>query len=92
VYKRQFQALRMAVNDEVGAVIKLLNASKNVLAPAGKLALLTFHSTEDRIVKRTAKDIGFRQINKKPIIASREEIGINIRSRSAKLRIYENSK
>ncbi len=89
---RTFQALRMAVNDEVGAVIKLLNSSLRVLSDTGRFALLTFHSTEDRIVKHTARDIGLKQINKKPLIANREEVLENVRSRSAKLRIYEKSK
>ena len=89
---RTFQALRMAVNDEVGAVIKLLNSSLNVLSDDGRMALLTFHSTEDRIVKHTARDIGLKQINNKPLTANRDEVLENIRSRSAKLRIYEKSK
>jgi 16S rRNA (cytosine1402-N4)-methyltransferase len=86
---RTFQALRMAVNDEIGAIVSLLNSSLKVLTENGRLAVLTFHSTEDRIVKHTARDIGFKQINKKAIIAEREEVKENVRSRSAKLRIYE---
>lgn len=90
---RTFQALRMAVNDEIGAIINLLNSGLKVLKEdTGRLVVLTFHSTEDRIVKHTARDIGFKQVNKKAIIAEREEVKDNVRSRSAKLRIYEKNK
>lgn len=89
---RTFQALRMAANDEIGAIVKLLHSSLKVINENGRLAVLTFHSTEDRIVKHTARDIGFKQINKKAIIAEREEVRENVRSRSAKLRIYEKNK
>ncbi len=89
---RTFQALRMAANDEIGAVVKLLNSSYKVLDDNGRFVVLTFHSTEDRIVKHTARDIGFKQINKKATIAEREEVKENVRSRSAKLRIYEKNK
>ncbi len=90
---RTFQALRMAVNDEIGAIVKLLNSSFELLKEdTGRLVVLTFHSTEDRIVKHTARDLGFKQINKKAITAEREEVRENVRSRSAKLRIYEKNK
>jgi 16S rRNA (cytosine1402-N4)-methyltransferase len=89
---RTFQALRMAVNDEIGAVIKLLNSISGILSENGRFVVLTFHSTEDRIVKHTARDLGLKQVNKKAIIAEREEVRENVRSRSAKLRIYEKNK
>lgn len=83
-----FQALRMAVNDELGEVAKGLEAAKAVLKPSGRLAVITFHSLEDRLVKRWLKDgIDFEVLTKKPIVPGREEILSNPRSRSAKLRV-----
>ncbi len=85
-----FQALRMAVNDELGVLEKVLPQAVDVLAPGGKIAVISFHSGEDRIVKHFFKgrdDV--KVINKKPIIAGEEEIKSNPRARSAKLRIVE---
>ncbi len=86
---RTFQGLRMAVNKEIDSVITLIKDGKDILKDGGRLVLLTFHSTEDRIVKLKAKELDFKSINKKPIISSDQEISKNIRSRSAKLRTYE---
>ena len=90
---RTFQALRITVNDELGSLKKLLEDSLEVLSPQGRLAIISFHSLEDRIVKQFFKqkieDEVAERITKKPIVASREEIEYNPRSRSAKLRIIE---
>ncbi len=90
---RTFQALRIAVNDEFEALEHFIKASVLRLKPHGRLAIITFHSTEDRIVKHLFKNLAHDQcgmvITKKPIVASREEIVTNPRSRSAKLRIFE---
>ena len=88
---RVFQALRIAVNDELEALKEGIEKSFNVLAPGGKLLVITFHSLEDRIVKHFFKDLENREqgvlFTKKPITATDEELAINPRSRSAKLRI-----
>jgi 16S rRNA (cytosine1402-N4)-methyltransferase len=86
---RTFQGLRMAVNKEVDSVITLIKDSKDILTDGGRLVLITFHSTEDRIVKLKAKELDFKSVNKKPITPNGQEIAKNIRSRSAKLRAYE---
>lgn len=87
---RCFQALRIAVNDEFGVLDKLLQKLPDVLAPDGKVAILTFHSGEDRRVKK-AFQLYFREgvfsaIAPEPIRPSSEEIFSNPRARSAKLR------
>lgn len=87
-----FQALRIAVNDELGVIEKVLPQAIEVLAPQGRLAVITFHSLEDRIAKhyfksREGKDITI--ITKKPIECGEEEYQNNPPSRSAKLRIVE---
>lgn len=85
-----FQALRMAVNDEIGNLRKLLAAAPSLLAPGGRLAIIAFHSVEDKVVKldfRARQAAGVYQIlTKKPLIADEEERRRNPRSRSAKLR------
>ena len=90
---RTFQALRIAVNDELEALREGLGKALIVLSKGGRIAVISFHSLEDRIVKRTfreAKDSkNFKFINKKPIRPSQDEIEKNPRSRSAKLRIIE---
>ncbi len=90
---KTFQAIRMAVNDEVEALKEGLRKSIDLLAPSGRIAIISFHSTEDRIVKDTfrewkEKGLG-KPINKKPITASENELRENPRSRSAKLRIFK---
>lgn len=87
-----FQALRIEVNQELEILKKVLPQAIAVLESGGRLAVITFHSLEDRIVKQYFKSISGKQIglvNKKPIIASDEEIKSNPRARSAKLRVIE---
>ncbi len=87
-----FQALRIAVNDELGVLEKVLPQAIEVLATGGRLAVITFHSLEDRVVKHYFKSqIGktLKLINKKPIIPTSEEVKSNSRSASAKLRVVE---
>lgn len=106
---RTFQALRIAVNDELGELTRGLCAAERLLAPGGRLAVVTFHSLEDRPVKsflqrRAGKTPGgsrhlpestaprppsFRLLTSKPLAAEMEEIRINPRARSAKLRAAE---
>jgi 16S rRNA (cytosine1402-N4)-methyltransferase len=88
-----FQALRIAVNDELESLKRTLEKSFKYLNKNGRIAVITFHSLEDRIVKNFFKkveddDIG-KRITKKPIAPSKEEIKNNPRSRSAKLRIVQ---
>lgn len=100
-----FQALRIVVNGEITALQEFLKQSLDLLAPGGRLAVITYHSLEDRLVKnfmRTGNFRGdmeqdfygrslspFRLINSKPIVPDDEEVESNPRSRSAKLRIAE---
>ena len=88
---KTFQALRIAVNDELGALQAGLQEGFKILKKEGRMSVISFHSLEDRIVKRFFKEKErtgeARLINKKPITASKGEIGSNPRSRSAKLRI-----
>jgi len=90
---KTFQALRMAVNDEVEALKEGLNKSIEALDCGGRIAVISFHSTEDRIVKDTFRkwqeEKKGKVINKKPITAGEEEVRDNPRSRSAKLRIFK---
>ncbi len=87
---RTFQALRMAVNDEIGALKDALAAARRILRPGGHLAVITFHSLEDRVVKLAFKDAEDLDIvTKKPLVPTEEESTHNPRSRSAKLRIAE---
>jgi 16S rRNA (cytosine1402-N4)-methyltransferase len=87
---RTFQALRIAVNDELGALQDGLDAATRVLRPGGRLVAISFHSLEDRIVKNAMRsDPRLRPLVKKPIVATAREIRENPRSRSAKLRVAE---
>lgn len=84
---RTFQGLRIAVNGELSELESLLAAAPRVLVPGGVLAIISFHSLEDRLVKRAMRDrTTWRPINKKPIVAGDEETADNPRARSAKLR------
>jgi 16S rRNA (cytosine1402-N4)-methyltransferase len=86
---RTFQALRIWVNDELTELDDLLGRGILLVKPGGRVAILSFHSLEDKRVKDVfkRKDSGFEQITKKPIEASEQEVLLNPRSRSAKLRI-----
>lgn len=87
---KTFQALRIAVNNELEMLQKALSEWYAMLSPGGRLAVITFHSLEDRIVKLFMKSVHGRVITKKPITPTKEEIVSNPKSRSAKLRILEN--
>jgi 16S rRNA (cytosine1402-N4)-methyltransferase len=98
-----FQALRIEVNDEIGALRTLLQSALRVLKPGGRLAIITYHSLEDRLVKNFMKTgnlegnvekdffgrslAPMRMLNAKPIVPDDDEVARNPRSRSAKLRI-----
>jgi 16S rRNA (cytosine1402-N4)-methyltransferase len=85
---RTFQALRIAVNDELGALRASLDAAASVVRPGGRIAAISFHSLEDRIVKVFFReDERLARITRKPIVPSADEIATNPRSRSAKLRV-----
>lgn len=106
--KRSFQAIRIAVNDELGSVERLMEDAVDLLNPGGRLCIITFHSLEDRIVKLgmakaakgctcppefpvcvCGKKAKVNIISRKPIVSTDEELEVNPRARSAKLRICE---
>jgi 16S rRNA (cytosine1402-N4)-methyltransferase len=89
---KTFQALRIAVNDELGALKEGISAAWDRLNLSGRIAVISFHSIEDREVKRLFAELakhGGKLIVKKPIQATKEELIANPRARSAKLRIIE---
>lgn len=90
---KSFQGLRIAVNDEFKALEDFLSNAWQCLASGGRLAIISFHSLEDRIVKHTFRNFAQAQsgvlITKRPIVASQEELKSNPRARSAKLRIIQ---
>lgn len=106
-FAQVFQALRIAVNDEFGSLEEMLEQLPDIVKPGGRVVFITFHSLEDRIVKRFFKEGGlhghekdevygtkmkerpFDMIYKKPLLPSEEEIMVNPRARSAKLRAAE---
>ncbi len=104
-YAQVFQAIRMEVNDEMGALEDFLNQAVEVLKPGGRLVVESYHSLEDRMVKNfinkgkifgeVEKDFFGNQlkplkaITRKPVTASEEELKVNNRARSAKLRVAE---
>ena len=106
--KRTFQAIRIEVNAELDAITPVIKAAASNLLPSGRIAIISFHSLEDRIVKQTYKGLSsgctcprdfpvcvcgnkpsVKEVTKKPILPSEEELTVNPRSRSAKLRVAE---
>lgn len=106
--KRCFQAIRIAVNDELSSVDRMLQSAVPRLKPGGRLAVISFHSLEDRIVKNAlagfakgctcppdfpvcvcGKKPVIRLVSRKPIVSGAEELEVNPRARSAKLRVAE---
>jgi len=106
---RTFQALRIAVNDELGELERGLAAAEQVLGPGGRLAVVSFHSLEDRAVKdfvraragrtpgpsrhapprEAARTASLKDLTRKPVVPSAQEIAANPRARSARLRVAE---
>ena len=106
--KRSFQALRIEVNAELDVIAPAIRSAVRLLSKGGRIAIITFHSLEDRIVKQTFSELAqgctcprdfpvcvcgkrpeVKVISKKPILPSKEELEINPRARSAKLRVAE---
>ncbi len=87
---RTFQALRIAVNDELGALETLLREAPRSIRQGGRLVVISFHSLEDRLVKEAFRDDPrYRSLTKKPVAAGDAETAANPRARSAKLRAAE---
>ena len=87
---RVFQALRIAVNEELQSLERFISSAPHWLKPEGTIAIISFHSLEDRIVKHRFRDCELlKVITKKPIIAQADEQKLNPRSRSAKLRLAQ---
>lgn len=90
---KTFQALRIYVNDELKNISEFLQKAPSIIACGGRLAVISFHSLEDKIVKNAfvnfKKDGIARIITKKPIVATKSEVSVNPKSRSAKLRVLE---
>jgi 16S rRNA (cytosine1402-N4)-methyltransferase len=92
VATRTFQALRMAVNDEPGALRQALRAIPGLLAVGGRLGVIAFHSGEDRIVKQAFRALAaaeFAQLEPSPLTPGDDEVRANPRARSARLRVLE---
>lgn len=88
--RRSFQALRIHVNDELGALRDGLTGAESLLRPGGRLAVISFHSLEDRIVKRFMQGSAILSpLTKRPVVATEAEQSENPRARSAKLRAAE---
>ncbi len=106
--KRSFQAIRIEVNGELDAIAPVINSAANHLVSGGRIAIISFHSLEDRIVKQAYRALSsgctcprdfpvcvcgnkplIKDLTKKPILPSEEELNDNPRSRSAKLRVAE---
>jgi 16S rRNA (cytosine1402-N4)-methyltransferase len=83
---RTFQALRIAVNRELEELDQLLGALPDIVAPGAVVAMISFHSLEDRLVKRAFTGPGWSPLTKKPLLPSEEEHAQNPRARSAKMR------
>ena len=90
---RVFQAIRIHVNNELSILENFLSFFHNFLSIGGRIAFISFHSLEDRLVKHVLKDLSQKKkmkiLNKKPIAPTKEEMFLNSRSRSAKLRVAE---
>jgi 16S rRNA (cytosine1402-N4)-methyltransferase len=92
VATRTFQALRMAVNDETGALRQTLQEIPGLLAVGGRLGVISFHSGEDRIVKQTFRALAtadYAELEPSPLTPGDDEVRANPRARSAKLRVLE---
>jgi len=92
VATRTFQSIRMAVNDERGALRQALRVAPELLAAGGRLGIIAFHSGEDRMVKQTFRMLareGFAELEPSPLVPGDDEVRANPRARSAKLRVLE---
>lgn len=88
--RKSFQALRIYVNDELGALEQLLRSAETVLKTSGRLVVISFHSLEDRLVKHFLREsTALRSLTKKPVVPSEAEQRENPRARSAKMRVAE---
>ena len=92
VATRTFQALRMAVNEEPEALLQALDEAPALLERGGRLSVISFHSGEDRAVKRAFRALearGFAELEPSPVVPGDDEVHVNPRARSAKLRVLE---
>ena len=88
VATKVFQALRIAVNGELDNLEKILGALGRVVLPQGRICIISFHSLEDRLVKRAFRDNpALKVMTSKPVMASSKEVAVNARSRSARMRV-----